>query len=315
VARHPLLRKLVVSTPVVRDLAWRYIAGEHLDAGLNAVRTLNARGIKGTLNFVGTHVRSEPEAIIAADAAIEALGRIYRDGVDSHLSIKPTQIGLDISAEFCRTQLRRVLEVANRYGNFVRIDMEESPYVDATLGLFEEMRAEFGADTVGIVIQSYLRNREHDLDKLIADGARVRLVKGGYWESPAIVYQKKTDIDGAFGRDGVKLLEAGRMPALASHDADFIAAMCRTADAIGLDRGSFEFQMLYGVRPDLQELLVRDGYTVRCYVPYGGQWYAYFLGCVRRSVGDFMDRFTRGKRGGRQLGAAAQPDRAPVLRA
>ena len=118
-AKHPVLRKLVVSTPVVRDLAWRYIAGENIDAGLAAVRSLNARGIKGTLNFVGTHVRSESDAIAAADAAIQALQRIHEDGVDSHLSIKPTQIGLDIAREFCRVQLKRVLEVASQFDNFV----------------------------------------------------------------------------------------------------------------------------------------------------------------------------------------------------
>src|SRR5271155_5788820 len=168
--RQPLLRKLVVTTPLVRDLAWRYIAGENLDAGLAAVRALNARGIKGTLNFVGTHVRNEAEASAAADAAIEALRRIHREKLDSHFSIKLTQIGLDIAPEFCRAQLRRVLDRATELGNFVRIDMEESPYVDVTLALFDSMQREYGSDTVGIVIQSYLRKRSGDLERLTLQG-------------------------------------------------------------------------------------------------------------------------------------------------
>lgn len=299
-AKHPWMRKLAVSTPVVRDLAWRYVAGENLDAGIAAVRALNARGIKGTLNFVGTHVRDEAEAVHAADAAIEALRRIQHEGIDANYSLKLTQIGLDMSPEFCRVHLRRVLDAAAEVDNFVRIDMEESPYVDVTLALFEDVCKIYGADTVGIVLQSYLRHRSGDLERMIALDARVRLVKGGYWEPPSVAFNKKTDIDRAFERDAELLLTRGRLPAIASHDARILEHACRIADSLKLGRRQFEFQMLYGVRPDLQDSLVRQGYAVRCYVPYGGQWYAYFIGCIRKSLGDVVDRFTGAARSRRR---------------
>src|SRR5947209_5804144 len=199
--RRPWLRKVVVTTPWIRDMAWRFIAGEDLDAGLAAVRALNARGIKATLNHVGTHVRSQAEAEAAAGAAVEALRRIHQQSLQSHLSVKLTQIGLDIDRDLCRTLLRRVLECAGALGNFVRIDMEESAYTECTIELFEEMRQAYGADRVGIVVQSYLRHRGGDLQRLLAGGSRIRLVKGGYWEPAAVAYQKQADIDRAFGRD------------------------------------------------------------------------------------------------------------------
>ncbi len=300
-ARQPLLRKAVVSTPVVRDLAWRFIAGENLDAGLAAVRALNARGIRATLNHVGTHVRDEAAAVAAADAAVEALGRIHAAGVASHLSVKLTQIGLDIDASLCRVQLGRVLDCARRLGNFVRIDMEESAYTETTLCLFEEAREAYGADTVGVAIQSYLRHRHGDLVRLVAGGARIRLVKGGYWEPAAVAYRNKADIDRAFRRDAELLLARGRCPALATHDERLIDEALATAARLG--RRDFELQMLYGVRRDLQDRLARAGHAVRCYVPYGGQWYAYFLGCVRRALGDALGRF----------GARGRPNRRPSL--
>jgi proline dehydrogenase len=282
VARQAWLRKAIMSTPFVRDLAWRFVAGEDLDAGLEAVRKINAKGILGTLNYVGTHVKIETDARAATDEAIRALIRIHEENLSAHLSLKLTQIGLDISEELCRQHLQRVLEVAHRLGNFVRIDMEESRYVDRTLKLFEGMLASFGPETVGIVIQSYLHNRPDDLDRVLDLGARVRLVKGGYWEQPDVVYRKKADIDLAFVRGLETLLRRATYPAIASHDAVCLAHAKEFAMQIGLPRESFEFQMLFGVRPDLQEELVREGYIVRCYVPYGRQWYQYFLGCARR---------------------------------
>jgi len=282
VARQAWLRKTIMSTPFVRDLAWRFVAGEDLDAGLEAIRKINARGILGTLNFVGTHVKVEADAQAATDEAIRALTRIHEEHLGCHLSLKLTQIGLDISEELCRAQLRRVLEVTQRLGNFVRIDMEESPYVERTLQLLEEMLAAFGPETVGIVIQSYLRSRPHDLDRILDLGARVRLVKGGYWEQSNVVHKQKADIDQAFLQDLETLLRRGTHPAIASHDAACLSHAKEFAAQIGLAPENFEFQMLYGVRPDLQEQLVREGYVVRCYVPYGRQWYPYFLGCARR---------------------------------
>lgn len=291
IVRHSHFRAFVMSTPVIRDLAWRFVAGENLDAGISVIRSLNARGIQGTLNYVGTHVHSRPEAIAAADSAIAALQRIHKERVESHLSLKLTQIGLDIDEDLCRDQLRRVLDCARALGSFVRIDMEESSYVERTLMIFEEAREEYGRNTVGIVIQSYLRGRGRDLERVIAGGSRVRVVKGGYWESPSVAYRKAEEIDRCFDRDIETLLNRGRHAAIATHDPRVIARTKELAAKAGLDRGSFEFQMLYGVRPDLQERLVKEGYTVRCYLPYGGQWYSYFLGCVRRLPGGALRRF------------------------
>lgn len=285
VVRRSWVRKIALSTPGLRDIAWRFVAGETLETGLSAIRRLNARGIKGTLNCVGTHAHSEADAVAAADVAIESLRRIHEQGLESHVSIKLTQLGLDIDEELCRTQVRRVLDGACEVDGFVRIDMEESSYTDRTIGLFEEMREAYGPERVGIVLQSYLRNRQGDLERLAAGGSRIRLVKGGYWEPAEVVLRRKADIDRAFLRDIELLLARARKPALATHDTVAIDRACQIADRQGLDRGAFEFQMLYGVRPDLQDRLVREGYSVRCYVPYGGQWFEYVLGCVRRVPG------------------------------
>jgi len=168
--------------------------------------------------------------------------------------------------------------------------MEESPYVERTLRMFDEARDAFGTDTVGIVLQSYLRGREDDLEGLVASGSRIRLVKGGYWESADVVHRKRADVNAAFLRDVERLVARGRRPAIATHDADAIARACRVAAGAGLDRGAVEFQMLYGVRPELQAALARDGYPVRAYVPYGSRWYEYVLGCARRLPGGVMRR-------------------------
>jgi len=278
-----------MTTPGLRQLAWRFVAGEDLEAGVAAVRSLNARGILASLNFVGTHVHEREEAQSATDAAIEALQRIHGENLAANLSVKPTQLGLDIDEGYCRLQLRRVVERARSLGLFVRIDMEEFVYVEPTLRLFEELRTEFGNDTVGIVIQSYLRDRAGDLERVVAGGSSVRLTKGGYWE-PEVAYRDKADIDRCFDRDIELLLSRGRLPAIATHDEQFVNRTTELATQLGLDRTDFEFQMLYGVRPDLQERLASEGYKVRCYIPYGGQWFPYFLGCVRRLPGGAMRR-------------------------
>jgi len=290
IAGQSWVRKAVMSTPGIRDLAWRFVAGENLDAAIAALMSLNARGIKGTLNFIGTHVKDEAEAVAAADAAIEALRRLHAEGLDGNLSVKLTQIGLDIDKTLCVAQLQRILEIAAKVGNFVRIDMEESRYVEGTLQIFEEMLDIYGADTVGIVLQSYLRQRHSDLQRMLAKGSRIRLVKGGYWEASDIVYRKKSDIDNAFRRDLEVLMPYGRYPAIATHDARFLAQTRQLAGEAGVEPQEFEFQLLYGVRADLQNDLVRDGYNVRCYVPYGGNWYAYLLGCLRRIPGGIVRR-------------------------
>jgi proline dehydrogenase len=281
-----------MTTPVMREVAWRFVAGEDLAAGLAAVRALNGHGIKATLNLVGTHVGDEHDAVTATDGVIESLRRIHDSGLESHVSIKLTQIGLDIDVAFCRAQLERIIECAAELHNFVRIDMEELPYVERTLMLFEEMLELHGQETVGIVLQSYLRTRPDDLERLLRRGARIRVVKGGYWERADAVYHRKDEIDAAFLRDIEQVLRRGRYPAVATHDPGAIRSALRLQREIGLDKNAFEFQMLYGIRQDLQAALVRQGYAVRCYVPYGGEWYAYVLGCLRRVPSGAMRRIT-----------------------
>ena len=301
-ARQSWFRKLIMSTPVLRDLAGRFVGGDDLPAGLAAVRGLNVRGIKGSLNFHGMHVRDAEEAKRAADQAIDALRRIREETIDSHVSVKLTKIGLDVDAALCRTQLRRILDCAAETGGFVRIDMEESVYVEETLRMFEEMQDLYGGGTVGLVIQSYLRHRSEDLERLMDRGASIRLVKGGYRESRSLVFHTKAEIDAAFKRDIERLLKRGTLPAIATHDAEAIAWTRALQERLGLGKDAFEFQMLYGVRLDLQEGLVADGYTVRGYVPYGGDWVTHLLGSIRRIPADALGRLARAASGRRRTG-------------
>ncbi len=312
VVSRPWIKKAAVTMPGVRGLAWRFVAGEDLDAALRAVRELRGRGIKATLNYVGTHVHTEPEAVAAADAAVESLRRIEREGLDANVSVKLTHLGLDVSEDLCRGLLARVLEGARQAGGFVRIDMEESPYVERTLRIFEDARETHGPDTVGIVLQSYLRDHGGDLDRVVVAGSRVRLVKGGYWEAADVVHRKRADVDAAFLRDIERLVVRGRQPAIATHDGNAIAHARRVATEAGIDRRAIELQMLYGVRADLQAGLVRDGYPVRAYVPYGSRWYEYVLGCVRRLPGGALRQMgerlrARRRPGGREARGDGRP--------
>ena len=288
--RQPWVKKVAVTMPGVRDVAWRFVAGEGLEDAVGAVRALNARGIQATLNYVGTHVRTEQEAVAAAQAAIESIRRISGERLAANVSVKLTHLGLDVSEELSRGLLDRVVAEARKSGGFVRVDMEESRYVEQTLRIFEAARDAHGVDAVGIVLQSYLRDRGGDLDRVLAAGSRVRLVKGGYWEAAEVVYRKRADIDAAFLRDIERLVQRGPHPAIATHDGDAIAFTRRVASAAGLEPSAIEFQMLYGVRDDLQASLVRDGYPVRAYVPYGSRWYEYVLGCLRRLPGGALRR-------------------------
>ena len=296
-ARQSWFRKFIMSAPVLRDLAGRFIGGDDLRAGLTAVRGLNVRGIKGSLNFHGMHVQDVEEAKRAADQAIDALRRIREEGIDSHVSVKLTKIGLDVDVALCRTQLRRILDCAAETGGFVRIDMEESVYVEETLRTFEQMQDLYGGGTVGLAIQSYLRHRSEDLDRLLDRGASIRLVKGGYREPRSLVFHTKAEVDAAFKRDIERLLKRGTSPAIATHDAEAIAWTKTLQERLGLGKDAFEFQMLLGVKPDLQEGLVADGYTVRGYVPYGGDWATHLVGCLRRIPADALARLGRSASG------------------
>ncbi len=283
-AQSSSFRKTVMSTPVLRELAGTYIGGEDLDAGLATVQQLNAQGVKGSLNFYGMHACQAGKAEHAADEAITALRRIQAEGVDANISVKLTMIGLDIGEDYCRHQLRRILDCASESHGFVRVDMEESPYLDRTLRIFEEMRVRYGVRTVGLVIQSYLRHREADLDRLMDHGAHIRLVKGGCRERRDVAFQSELEIDDAFRHDIERLLKRGRSPAIATYDAEAIAWTRDCQHRLGLGPEALEFQMLFGVKPELLGALVADGYSVRSYIPYGGAWPTHVLSCMLQRV-------------------------------
>ena len=258
------------------SFARRFVAGETIEEAIAAARGVEAQGLTQTLDLLGESVASEQEARAATEAYLAMLPRIAEAGIGRNISIKLTQLGLDLSADLADANLRAILTRAQEAAFFVRIDMENSPYVDATLTLFERMwRA--GLTNVGVVLQSALKRSESDLERVLALGARVRLVKGAYNEPAAVAYQAKAEVDAAFVRLLDRLLRAGHYPAIATHDPEMIAAARRIALGLALAPDRYEFQMLYGVRRDLQAALRAEGFGVRVYIPYGREWFPYFM--------------------------------------
>ena len=271
------LFEFVKRNGLARQFSARFVAGETLDAAISAARELNARNITVSLDLLGESVTTREAAAGARDAAIEILDRIQASGVQANLSIKLTQMGLDLDEGLAGDNARRILERARAHGIFVRVDMEASGYVQRTLELYHSaLRPAFG-DLVGVVIQTMLRRTEDDIEALLAAGARVRLVKGAYQEPATVAFPDKRDVDAVFARCSERLLERGNYPAFATHDEALITHVKDHARAGGVGPERFEFQMLYGVRRDLQDGLRRDGYNVRVYVPFGTEWYPYLM--------------------------------------
>jgi proline dehydrogenase len=256
--------------------ARRFVAGETIDEAIGAARAVEAQGLSQTLDLLGESVASEAEAVAATEAYLAMMPRIAEAGIGRNISIKLTQLGLDLSPELAGTHLRRILSRGAELGFFVRIDMENSPYVEATLALFEAVWRD-GLTNVGVVLQSALKRSEADLERVLTLGARVRLVKGAYKEPAAVAWQTKAEVDGAYVRMLDRLLRAGHFPAIATHDPQMIAETRRLAAAAGVPPGAFEFQMLYGVRRDLQATLKAEGFGMRVYIPYGREWFPYFM--------------------------------------
>ena len=254
--------------------ARRFIAGETPAEAVEAARAVESRGFLVTLDYLGESVRSLAEADQATREYLKVAEAITVAGVERNLSIKLTQLGLDVDRATAVDNLRRIFERAE--GFFVRIDMENSPYTDVTLDIFETLWRQ-GYHEMGVVLQADLYRSEHDLRRINALGARVRLVKGAYKEKKAIAYPKKADVDAAYLRMMEVLLREGRYPAIATHDPAMIAAAQRFAIQHGVAKDGFEFQMLYGIRRDLQQALINDGYRVRIYIPFGRQWFPYFM--------------------------------------
>lgn len=277
-ARLGLLRRLASRYGMAPGdgFARRFIAGDTVDEAIAAARILGGRGFGVSLDYLGESVATVELAGAAARDYVAIIERVVASGVERNLSLKLTQLGLDIDRATAIDNLRRILEPAGAHGFFVRVDMEDSPYTDATLDVIDTLWG-LGYHHVGTVIQSCLLRSPSDIDRLNALGARVRLVKGAYREPKTVAYRDMADVNAAFIDLATRLLDHNPYPAIATHDPVMIEAVKTLARNRGISADRFEFQMLFGIRRDLQASLAADGYRVRVYVPFGKQWFPYFM--------------------------------------
>ncbi len=276
-SEQPRIFAFIRGNRLARHLASRFVAGETLDSAVVAVRELNGKGIAASLDLLGESVTKADEARSCAASVVQILERIAAEKLDCNVSVKLSQLGLDLDRALCVENVRRILDRGRDLGIPVRIDMESSEHTQRTLDLFEKDMLPVYGDRVGIVIQSYLRRSAADIDRLIGVRARVRLCKGAYQEPATVAFPIKADVDRNYVELIEKLLERGHLPAVATHDPSLIAHVRRFVEAKGIAADRFEFQMLYGIRRDLQEDLRRAGFRVRVYVPFGTQWYPYLM--------------------------------------
>lgn len=269
--------KFVRNNRLAKSFANRFVAGETLDTALAAVARLNARGITASLDLLGESVHNEAEARAAGQAYITMLDRIHEQKADANVSVKLTAMGLDVSEDLCVAIMHEILQRARDYGSFVRIDMESSEYAQRTLDLFEQRLYPAYPRNVGIVVQSYLYRTFADVERVILLKARVRLCKGAYKELETVAYPDKKDVDATYVRCMHELMLRGNYAGIATHDEAIISEAKRFALAYDIAPERYEFQMLYGVRRDLQDQLVREGYRMRVYVPFGTRWYPYLM--------------------------------------
>jgi len=273
----PRVFRFVRNNRFAKGFASRFVAGETADAAIPAVRALNDRGITVSLDLLGESVHTAEEARAAAQEYVKLLDRIADEGLDANVSLKLTAMGLDVSEEVCLENVQMILAKAHDHGSFVRLDMESSEYTQRTLDLFEQHLYPAYPRNVGVVLQSMLRRTQEDIDLAIRLQARVRICKGAYREPASVAYPDKSDVDSSYLRAMRRLMSEGSYPGLATHDEKIIAEAKRYAAEEGISTDRYEFQMLYGVRRDLQDQLVRDGYRLRVYVPFGTQWYPYLM--------------------------------------
>ncbi len=272
------LGRLATRLPFTRPMVSRFVAGESPTAAVPALQRARVAGFRTTVDILGESVTSIEAARAAADGYVAALDLLAAQGLDLNVSLKLSQMGLGLGAAQARENLGRVLVAAAKHEAFVRIDMEDHTTTDATLELWRGLRpAMAGSGDVGVVIQSALRRSDADIAALIDEGARIRLCKGAYKEPASVAYPDKADVDAAYVRQMERLLLEAPYPALATHDDVIVDRAITFAREHGVGPERFEFQMLYGVRRDLQERLRRDGWTVRIYVPSGREWYPYFM--------------------------------------
>jgi proline dehydrogenase len=269
------IHDFVVQNSLTRGASRRFVAGENIEDAIQAIRTLNQGGIQVALDYLGENVTSEAEAKDATKVYLTGIDLIKHAGVNANISIKLTALGLDVAQDLCEENLTAILEQAQKNSLFVCIDMESSEYTERTVDLTLRMHKRF--EYVGTVIQSCLYRSKKDIEQLIAQGVRVRLVKGAYQEPQDVAYQSKSGVDHNYVQLMTLLLARGNYPAIATHDETIINAACKYVRDHGISKDAFEFQMLYGIRRDMQENLVRRGYDMRVYVPYGSQWYPYLM--------------------------------------
>lgn len=274
-SRQRRLKEVLSRFPGFKQITRRFIAGENIDDAIEAIRELNSLGITASFDHLGESISSPAEAESDVVEYLHVLERIDAMRINSNVSVKPTQVGLDIDEALCLRNIERIVEGAAKYGNFVRIDMEDSQRIDATLRIFYDLKSRF--ENVGIVLQSYLYRTEKDLDDVLAIGGRVRLCKGAYDEPAEVAFPDKADVDANFVSLMRTMLKSGIYHGIATHDEAMIKATRDFAAHEGIANENFEFQMLYGIRRELQIRLAKAGYRMRTYVPYGEYWYPYFM--------------------------------------
>ncbi|MDA0311070.1 MAG: proline dehydrogenase family protein [Gemmatimonadetes bacterium] len=268
--------KTVVTKTPLRGMARRFVPGETVEDLVRGIREANAEGLMTTGNFLGEAVHDEENASLAADVYTDVLDRIVLDRLNANVSLKFTQLGQEISDAFLADNLGRILDRAKNDGLFIRFDMESSGFTKQTLDAFEKLWSDGWRD-IGVVLQAYMKRSAGDVARMNQLGARIRLCKGAYAEPPEVALQGSSDVDKNFVALMQMLLAAGNYPAIATHDDRMIDATVDFHQSQGIDKSSFEFQMLHGVRRDLQKQLVTDGYNVRVYVPFGSHWYPYLM--------------------------------------
>src|SRR5437016_6925277 len=276
-SRQERLKEFATRFKLFKKLTTRFVAGENINEAIAAIRDLNVRGCSASFDHLNESVTSTEETEAEVREYLSVLAKIDETGIDSNVSIKLTQFGLEIDPELAYRNARRIVEEAVRRGNFVRVDMEGSNVTKVTLDIFKRLRSEFGLNDVGIVLQSYLYRTMDDARDLLKMPARIRLCKGAYDEPPEVAFPEKKDADNNYVQVMKVLLSSGIYHGIATHDPKMIEATIDFAQREGISKEAFEFQMLYGIRRDLQEKLAKDNYRMRVYVPYGERWYPYFM--------------------------------------
>jgi len=260
-----------------KKLTTRFVAGENIEEAIAVIRQINKRGCSASFDHLNESVTDEREAAAETREYLTVLSRIEETGINSNVSIKLSQFGLQIDPELAYRNARAIVADAASRGNFVRVDMEGSEVTQVTIDIFKRLRSEFGLNDVGIVLQSYLRRTMDDTREMLKIPARIRICKGAYKEPPEVAFPDKKDVDENYVRVMQLLLSSGIYHGIATHDPKMIEATIDYCQRQKIGKGAFEFQMLYGIRRDLQEKLAREGYNVRVYVPYGKHWYPYFM--------------------------------------